>query len=288
MARLSCAAPELGGFARLLGEQLSITSEARGQLQRGRLALREKLDGASSSILLAWFARAVREQRVEVACAVRAHMAYLHRNLAPAELDQRAVATLLVSQVYLSTNFEGFGALEPVRDRRSRRSPSEAEAESEAVSRNSLLFDPLEVRRLIVAAAGACGACTDLAGRRGGGAGGFRTRVGRRRGLRVHVLLRLPLSPLATRHSPSLDSSRRSQPRAPDDDMNAPRGPVASLAHPLGPRCASPRGRCCSSSNVTVPACSSGSSERGAVRLEAARLEAARLEAARLEAATAC
>ena len=150
----SCAAPELGGFARLLGERISITSEARQQLQRGRLALREKLDGAASSILRSWFARAVREQRVDVACAVRAHMAYLHRNLAPGELDQRAVATLLVSQVYLSTNFEGFSALEPVRDmgsgRSRRRAPSEAEAEFDANSRNSLLFDPIEVCRLPV------------------------------------------------------------------------------------------------------------------------------------------
>ena len=100
-------------------------------------------------MLRGWFARAVREQQVEIACTVRAHMAYLQRNLAAGELDRRSVATLLVTQVFLSTNFEGFAALEPPpRDRRHKRTHSDAELEEQASARNALLLDSLEVLQL--------------------------------------------------------------------------------------------------------------------------------------------
>ncbi|KAL1504687.1 hypothetical protein AB1Y20_008467 [Prymnesium parvum] len=141
----SGGAPELSGLARVLGERLSISAQARAELVQGRLSIREKLDGTVVSMLRGWFSRAVREQQVEIACTVRAHLAYLHRNEVAGDLDRRAVATILVSQVFLSTNFEGFASLEP--STAERRQTSDAEANERSGS-HGLLIDALEMHQL--------------------------------------------------------------------------------------------------------------------------------------------
>lgn len=104
--------PVAGAWAELLGQQMRCTDATLEVLRAGRTTLREKLDGAAVSMLRGWFTRAVRDQQVETACAVRAHMAYLYRNVSPKDLDIRGVAALLISQAR-SSSANRFPVLHP-------------------------------------------------------------------------------------------------------------------------------------------------------------------------------
>ena len=106
-------APIAGGWSSLLRERLRGSSERLQTLRRGRLALREQMESTAVPMVRQWLSKAVRAQHTESTCALRAHLAYLHRNVRASELTPASVATMLSSQVYLATNFEGLISLEP-------------------------------------------------------------------------------------------------------------------------------------------------------------------------------
>lgn len=66
---------------------------------------RERLDAVAFPTLARWVRYATNAQQLGRACVVYAHLAYLYRNVLEAELDRRAVATLLTAQIFLNVHY---------------------------------------------------------------------------------------------------------------------------------------------------------------------------------------
>ena len=65
-------------------------------------SLRKKVAEQAVPMLERWLRLALRDQAMEAACTIYAHLAYRYKNRRPEELDASAVATLQVSQIFLN------------------------------------------------------------------------------------------------------------------------------------------------------------------------------------------
>ena len=93
------------GFAswvRGLACDAATVEELRGCQQR----LREQLDTRVFPMLERWGVLATRDNRIQLACTVHAHLLFLFKNIGAAEtLDRRIVSTLLTSQAFVMVNY---------------------------------------------------------------------------------------------------------------------------------------------------------------------------------------
>ena len=56
-------------------------------------------------LLAHWVRHATNAQQLGTACIVYAHLAYVYKNTLETDLDQRSVATLLTSQIFLNVHY---------------------------------------------------------------------------------------------------------------------------------------------------------------------------------------
>ena len=89
------------GFVRGLAANASTIDFLRDYQQK----LRARLEGEVFSMIEHWIVRAQRDKNVHSMCILRAHLAYIFKHTAEADLTFTSVSTLLSSQVYLMSNF---------------------------------------------------------------------------------------------------------------------------------------------------------------------------------------
>ena len=81
---------------------LQVAADTAARLSEAQRRLRAQLHGPVADMLQNWLRRALRQRRTDDACALHAHLAFLHRNLEEEELGEAAVRSLLTAQCYLN------------------------------------------------------------------------------------------------------------------------------------------------------------------------------------------
>lgn len=108
-------AVQLESFVIFLLDQRKKAREIRGlacseaslkELAEGKQRLYNKLQGVVFPVLERWYNRLIKKKDVPRACIVRAHLAYIFRNVREEDLNFAIVSTLLSSQVFLTINFK--------------------------------------------------------------------------------------------------------------------------------------------------------------------------------------
>lgn len=83
---------------------LACTPEVISFLGDSQRRLRTKLNTVVFPMLEKWYYRLIKQKELQKACILRAHLAYLFRNMTEADLSFTNVSTLLCSQVFLTIN----------------------------------------------------------------------------------------------------------------------------------------------------------------------------------------
>lgn len=85
---------------------LACSEASLQELAEGRQRLYNKLQNVVFPVLERWYNRLIKKKDVPRACVVRAHLAYIFRNVKEEDLNFAIVSTLLSSQVFLTINFK--------------------------------------------------------------------------------------------------------------------------------------------------------------------------------------
>ena len=80
------------------GSDLEFLKEARARMRR-------KLDGTVYNMLDHWCESATKQRKMPIACCLHAHLAFLFRNYTEKDFNKRSVMTILIAQIFLTTNY---------------------------------------------------------------------------------------------------------------------------------------------------------------------------------------
>ena len=89
-------------FTRGLELGVDVNEAALARLRKARAQLRDKVAEQAVPMLERWLRLALRDEAMEAACTIFAHLAYRYKNRRPEDLDAQAVSTLQVSQIFLN------------------------------------------------------------------------------------------------------------------------------------------------------------------------------------------
>jgi hypothetical protein len=84
---------------------IETTADQRQVIRQGQQSLRAQLNEAAFQMLESWVDRAAREKNVVQMCLIRAHLAFMFKNISTEDLDFQSVSTLLCSQLFLDNNY---------------------------------------------------------------------------------------------------------------------------------------------------------------------------------------
>lgn len=85
---------------------LACTPEVISFLSESQRRLRTRINTVVFPMLEKWYTRVIKRKEINKACILRAHLAYLFRNMSETDLNFTNVSSLLCSQVFLTINFK--------------------------------------------------------------------------------------------------------------------------------------------------------------------------------------
>lgn len=74
-------------------------------IQAAQTSLRKRLTEQIYPLLESWCRKCTEEKRINEACVLHAHMAYIFKGITAEQLDQKAVVSLLTAQMFLHNNY---------------------------------------------------------------------------------------------------------------------------------------------------------------------------------------
>jgi hypothetical protein len=105
-ASARAASDQLNGSAdNSLVRGLDCRSDRLRDIQHAQDLLRKRLTGQVHPLLMIWCRKCTDEKRVSEACILWAHMAYIFKGVTTEQLDEQAVTTILVAQMFLHNNY---------------------------------------------------------------------------------------------------------------------------------------------------------------------------------------
>eukprot|EP00937_MAST-01D_sp_MAST-1D-sp2_P002013 g2013.t1 len=112
-----------------------VVEQLRGLQER----LRARLDNHAFPMLERWCAVAVRNNQIQLACSMYAHLSFVYQNVAYDGLDPRIVSVLVIAQVFVCVNYRF-----DVESKENEKAKKRVDAEEETVSA-SLSFPQMEL-----------------------------------------------------------------------------------------------------------------------------------------------